>query len=199
MPRSKKKKKVVYTWEAGEKGVTVAMANDDGVTAVFVPEKELPYYAKIAMGRTVQGKEKDCHDECHWDITDADVAESGLLEDIQKCDYMAWKRGAVFSEEAIFLSEHLDPIVGGELDPIDDEQRVEIIDHLKTWYAEMRVKFRERAPVPTLEVARIFLSSTRTAYPPVETANGARQKAQGRREQMTIRAKRCSAHGLARP
>lgn len=151
MPRSKKQK-VAYTWTEGEKGVTVAMANDDSVTAVFVPEMDLPYYAKIAMERTAQGEEKDCHDECHWDITDADVAESGLLEDLQKCDYMAWKQGAAFSKEAIFLPED-----GGEFDPIDDEQRVEIIDHLKAWYAQMRIKFKKMAPVPTLEVARIFL------------------------------------------
>lgn len=74
------------------------------------------------------------------------TAEHDLLEDLEKCDYMynacmnAWKRGNVFALHVGVLKECR------KIDPIDDEQREEIIKHLLGWYKEMRVKFKKMAP-----------------------------------------------------
>ena len=153
MSTSKQQKLGEYEWSLGEEGVTVVVVQDPivegmlthGVSSIIVPKKKLPYYAKVAMFRG------DCEEkEFEWNITNPDVAEAGFLEHIETCDYDAWKDDKEFTEDSLSHDEDTP-------ENLSDDQREEVIDDIKAWYIEMRKEFKKMAPVPILEVARIFL------------------------------------------
>ena len=152
---SKKKKKLGlpdYPWEPGEKAVTICLADMRGLfptSSVTVPLKLVPYYARMAMYRTCPTTY-----EHNWDITNHEAAECGLFEQLEKCDYHAWKCGRQFTkEEEDEMSEE-----DRDLDLLSDEQRVEIKDHLHAWYVRMCLtSFNKLPSTPVLLSKRIHL------------------------------------------
>ena len=102
-----------YEWEAGEKGVTIAMANIRRGVAVSVHRlRAREALALLRQGRHVSHRRRN--ERVRVGHLQQRVRRAGLLEQIEKCDYDAWKRGEQFKEENEVSEEDT------EIDLLDD-------------------------------------------------------------------------------